>query len=86
MDIGGFFINIKNWLVDFLNQIQALIIALLPDSPFSFELPDNVKEILGYINWVVPFYMIVPTLLAWCGCIAIYYAYQTILRWTKTVE
>lgn len=82
------FLNgVKDWLTDFLNEIQAVIMALLPDSPFkSFSMPSEIKEILGYINWIIPFYMIGNTLMAWCGAIAVYYAYQTVLRWIKTVQ
>lgn len=85
--MGDFFSSAKDWLTDFLNEVQNVIMLLLPDSPFSsFSLPSEVQEILSYINWVVPFYWIGNTLLAWTGCIAVYYAYQTILRWVKTIQ
>ncbi len=86
-DIADIINKGKDWLTDFLNEIQAVIFALLPDSPFKdFTVPEEVQEILSYINWVVPFYMIGNTLLAWVGCIAVYYAYQTVLRWIKSIE
>ena len=85
--MGEFFTNAKDWLTGALNEIQTVIFALLPDSPFlNMNIPDNVREILGYINWVVPFYMIGNTLLAWIGAIAVYYAYQTVLRWIKSIQ
>ena len=85
--MGEFFTNAKDWLTGALNEIQIVIFALLPDSPFlNMNIPDNVREILGYINWVVPFYMIGNTLLAWIGAIAVYYAYQTVLRWIKSIQ
>lgn len=82
------FLNgIKDWLTNFLNEIQSLIIGFLPDSPFkNFEMPSEIQQILGYINWVIPFYMIGNTLMAWCAAISIYYAYQTILRWIKSIQ
>lgn len=86
-NITDIFNNAKDLLTDFLNEIQVVIFALLPDSPFKdFTVPPEIKEILSYINWVVPFYMIGNTLLAWTGCIVVYYAYQTILRWIKSIE
>lgn len=86
-NIADIFNKGKELLTDFLNEIQSFIMALLPDSPFkNFTVPPEIQEILSYINWVVPFYMIGNTLLAWVGCIAVYYAYQTILRWVKTIE
>lgn len=84
--ISGFLNSASNWLSDFMNSIQVVIFALLPDSPFQFTLPQEVTEILGYINWVIPFYMIGNTLLVWCSAILIFYAYQTILRWIKSIQ
>lgn len=85
--LGEFFSNAKNWLTDFLNEVQKVVLELLPDSPFkNFVLPSEVQKILSYINWIVPFYMIGNTLLAWTVCIGVYYAYQTILRWLKSIQ
>ena len=87
MNLGEFFSNAKDWLTDFLNEIQVIIMALLPDSPFrGMILPNDIREILGYINWLVPFYMIGNTLLVWIGAITVYYAYQLILRWIKSIQ
>lgn len=85
--MGDFFINIKDWLTEFLNNVQSAIMVLLPDSPFKdIVIPADLQKILSYINWVVPFYMIGNTLLVWCGAITVYYAYQTILRWVKSIQ
>ena len=87
MNLGEFFGNAKDWLADFLNEIQSVIMMLLPNSPFKdIVVPKYITEILGYINWLVPFYMIGNTLLAWIGAIAVYYAYQTVLRWIKSIQ
>ena len=74
------------WLADFINEIQAIIFMLLPDIHFQFILPPEVTEILSFINWVIPFYMIGNTLLVWCSAVLVYYAYQTILRWVKSIQ
>lgn len=90
MGFVDFFKNIfnsfGNWLTENINNIQSVIFALLPDSPFQFELPKEIQEILSYINWLVPFYMVGNTLMVWCGAILVYYAYQTILRWVKSIQ
>lgn len=79
--------NAKDWLTNLLNELQSVIFALLPDSPFIYiTMPEEIKKILGYINWVIPFYMIGNTLMVWSGAIAVYYAYQTILRWIKSIQ
>ena len=85
--LGNFFSQAKDWLTDAINAIQSAIMVLLPDSPFkNLVLPREIQEILGYINWLVPFYMIGNTLLAWTGAIVVYYAYQIILRWIKSIQ
>ncbi|MBO6230511.1 MAG: hypothetical protein J6O50_08070 [Ruminiclostridium sp.] len=85
--LGDFFGKAKDWLTDAINTIQSAIMILLPDSPFKgLEIPSEIQEILGYINWLVPFYMIGNVLLAWTGAIVVYYAYQIILRWIKSIQ
>ena len=85
--MDAFFTNLKNWIEGFINDAQAVIFAALPDSPFKdIALPTEVQKILGYINWLVPFYMLGNVLLAWTAAIVIYYAYQVILRWIKAVQ
>jgi len=87
MNLGDFFGNMKDWLTDFLNEVQAWVLLLLPDSPFKdLQLPEDIRNILGYINWIIPFYMIGNTLLIWIGAITVYYAYQIILRWIKSIQ
>lgn len=85
--LGEFFSNVKDWLAGFLNEVQKVVLEALPDSPFKdFVLPLGVQNILSYINWIVPFYMIGNTLLAWTVAIGVYYAYQIILRWLKSIQ
>ena len=87
MNIGAFFDNFKSWLTEFLNNIQAVIFAILPDSPFKgLSVPKDIRDILGYINWIIPFNMISNTLLIWIGAIVIYYGVQCILRWIKSIQ
>lgn len=87
MNLSELFGQAKEWLTDFLNDIQALIFAMLPDSPFKgLTVPQDVIKMLKYINWLVPFNLIGKTLLAWIGAITIYYAYQTVLRWIKSIQ
>ena len=85
--LGDLFGTIKDWFTSFINEIQAVIFALLPDSPFlNLSVPKDIRDILGYINWVVPFYMIGNVLLTWTLAIVVYYSYQTILRWIKSIQ
>ncbi|MCL2087769.1 MAG: hypothetical protein FWH05_09300 [Oscillospiraceae bacterium] len=77
--------SITDWLSDKLNNILAVVLQLLPDSPFSVELPAEVKNILGYINWLIPFGQITATLGFWVAAVGVYYAYKVILRWAKAI-
>jgi hypothetical protein len=65
----------------------VLLLAVLPTSPFGieYEMPEFLRNILGYINWVIPFAWIADTLLAWALLIFGYYAVQMVLRWTKAL-
>lgn len=84
--MGNIFNNFCNWLSDKINELQAILFALLPDSPFQLSFPPEVQELLCYINWLIPFYLFGNTLMVWCAAILIYYSYQTIMRWVKAIE
>lgn len=78
-------------MTDIINGGLMAILSFLPDSPFADLLDDlaansQIREILGMVNWFIPFYIFVPVLTAWLGCIAIYYVYQVVLRWLKAIE
>lgn len=79
--------NIWNGLTDILNDILAVVLFLLPDSPFAnVEIPPEVIKILGYVNYFVPIGAMLAIGTGWLSAIGIYYAYQTILRWAKTIK
>lgn len=67
------------------------ILGFLPDSPVAGMLDDlaantQITQMLGMLNWFIPFYLFVPILTAWLGCIALYYVYQVVLRWLHAIE
>lgn len=72
------------------NSLFDKIIGLLPKSPFTGVIDgmesDNVREILGYLNWFVPVHDIVIILSGWLSCIALYYLYVIILRWIRAIN
>jgi hypothetical protein len=75
--------TIFSWLTDKLNDILNAVLHLLPDSPFHFTLSPEVQNILGYVNWFVPFDLICPILFVWTNAVLVYYAYRVVLKWTK---
>lgn len=79
--------EIWNSITDIVDDVVNAIILLLPTSPFStYELPPEVKELLGYVNYFVPIKAMLAIAASWVGCIAAYYIYQTILRWANAIR
>lgn len=79
--------NIWNGITDILNDILAAVMVLLPDSPFAnVQIPNEVRQILGYVNYFVPIGAMLAIGTGWLSAIGIYYLYQTILRWAKTIK
>lgn len=38
------------------------------------------------VNWFIPIGTFVSILEGWLVCVAVYYAYQIVLRWIKVIE
>lgn len=71
---------IKN-INDVFQQVFEWVLALLPTSPFvNLSLPAPIQDMLGYVNYYVPFSQMLIIAGSWIGCIAVYYVYQLILR------
>lgn len=79
-----------NALTSGLVSLAAAIIQLFPASPFEVlaDLPagDEVKILISFLNWFVPFSAFVSITEVWLSGVAIYYIYQIVLRWIKVIE
>ena len=78
--------SIWNAIADVLNSILSAIFVFLPKSPFTehiTEIADN--EVLQYLNWFIPIADFITITAVWLSAIALYYAYQIILRWIKAI-
>lgn len=66
------------------------VLSLLPDSPFkmldSLMASGEIAKWLGMVNWFVPIYTFVGVIEGWLLAVAVYYAYQVVLRWLKAIE
>lgn len=83
----GIIKSIWNSIVDFVEKVADAIIMLLPDSPFKdVDIPAEVKQLFGYVNYFVPIAAMLSIGAAWLSAIGIYYLYQTILRWSKAIK
>lgn len=78
------------WITEGLNQVAQWALMMLPNSPFLFltdtSIVSPIADILGFINYFVPFGWMANILGVWAGCILVYYLYQTALRWAKVIE
>ena len=87
--MGNFLSGIIDGFGDLANSVFEGILLLLPTSPFvniKSHLDPVFLDILGYVNYYIPIGTILTIVVAWLGCIAIYYLYQLVLRTIKAVE
>jgi len=84
-NVSGFFSAAGEWLANELNNLLAVILQLLPESPFKVTLSPELRNILGYVNWIIPFGRIVATMAVWALAIGVFYTYKVILRWAKAI-
>lgn len=82
-------ISLRNIWIWIKNAANAVVL-LLPDSPFVFleeeYVPEAIRDILPYLNWFIPIGSIITIIELWLTAVAVYYVYQTILRWVKAIE
>lgn len=79
--------SIWNSITDVVDDIVNAIVLLLPDSPFkNVEIPAEVQKLFGYVNYFVPVGAMLTIGTTWLTAIGVYYLYQTILRWAKTIK
>lgn len=76
-----------NGLIDVTNTILNAILFLLPTSPFAdVEIPQEVKNILGYVNYFIPIRAMLVIGGSWLSAIGIYYFHQVMLRKVKAIK
>lgn len=73
-------------VLDWAKSLLAGLLDLLPDSPFTFVVPDYIQRLLGNINYFIPIGLMVKTLLAWVVCVGFWYAGVVVMRWIKAIE
>lgn len=78
--------SIINSAISCVTGMVAKVVDLLPDSPFNFDIPDYVSDIIGYVNYFVPIGSMVKILAAWTACIMTWYLASLLMRWIKAIE
>jgi hypothetical protein len=75
-----------NSLIKGLGVILTFIFGILPNSPFTYLENSPIAQFLGIINYFVPISYFISVGEIWLTAIAIYYIYQTVLRWIKAIS
>lgn len=80
-------ISLINFVISALGILLNTLMNLLPSSPFSSVVVNNISnEYLSYLAWVIPFESIISIFSSSLLAVGIYYIYQVGLRWVKAVE
>lgn len=76
-----------NGLMDVTNDILNAILFMLPNSPFAdVEIPQEVYQILGYVNYFIPIRAMLAIGASWLAAIGVYYLFQVGLRYVKAIK
>ena len=77
-------------LSDVLVAFALNVINLLPESRFivleTMAADSSWGELLGFVNWFIPFGTFISITETWLTGVAVYYVYQIALRWVKVIE
>ncbi len=79
--------SIWDAIAKLLNSILSSIFVFLPASPFKdtfSAMADNT--VLQYLNYFIPIGDFLTITTVWLSAIAVYYAYQIVLRWIKAIN
>lgn len=72
--------DIAQTAVGVLFDILDILISLLPAAPFRAMLSDLAESsgmnVLGYVNYFIPFRFCATCMNAWLACVLAYYVYK----------
>lgn len=72
--------DIAQTAVGVLFDILDVLISLLPAAPFRAMLSDladsSGMDVLGYVNYFIPFKFCATCMNAWLACVLAYYVYK----------
>lgn len=81
---------IGNQIISFFMSILKVLTSLLPDCPFDpyIQALENSRlfEIMGMVNYIIPFYHFVNIATAWGGAIILWYIYSVVLRLGHVIQ
>ncbi|MDR3289442.1 MAG: hypothetical protein LBT22_08450 [Peptococcaceae bacterium] len=74
-----------NAIIRSIGVSLSAILAVLPNSPFTWDLSAVDNSLLQIFVWIIPIQGMITTVSVWVGSVAIYYSIRTVLRWAKVV-
>lgn len=61
-------------------DVVDILISVLPSAPFALMLAkiesSDVMDVLGYVNYFIPFHFCAICINLWLGCVIAYYVYK----------
>lgn len=75
-------INIINGLINGLASGIAVILNLLPSSPFTWDL-SGASGLIGFVFWLFPIPEMITLITSYVSAVALYYVVRVVLRWMK---
>lgn len=65
-------------MISLMARLLIKLAHILPPSPFTSMLEgfEVLEDIMGYINWFIPFKPCFIAMGIWCGCMVYYYIYK----------
>lgn len=79
-----------DWIMDWIYEIVAVILAILPNSPFQTEEfsagLDKFSTIMAQINYFIPFGWMLTILTGYVTAVLIWYGLRWLLRIAQYID
>ena len=72
----------------FLSTLIKSLVSVLPADPFISHINDFAEKFgiyLSYVNYFVPFYLMVKVLIAWIACVSVWYLWRALASYLHMV-
>lgn len=77
--------NILGNVVDAMLELLVKLASHLPPSPFNYnEFMITLSDVLGHLNWFIPFYLFKDILSVWVGVLIFTWQVLLVIRWVKS--
>lgn len=79
--------NIFYHICEGIASVISWILNLFPDNPFSdfTAVPDEVAEILGYVNYILPIKQMIVVILSWLAALIVIAVYKLVTGFFRLI-